>query len=88
MIWHFCIDSTEKRALDLCDGSMHVGEGLGNGYGYGWGYAGNGRLGGDGCGSGDRPGVWSDGYAAAVGDGWGNGLYSHYGDGYNSTDEW
>ena len=31
MNWHFCIVSTEKRALDLCRGSMNEGEGWGCG---------------------------------------------------------
>ena len=26
MNWHFCVDSTEKRALDLCGGSMNKGK--------------------------------------------------------------
>ena len=38
MNWHFCIDSTEKRALDLCRGSMNKGSGSGSGSGYGDGY--------------------------------------------------
>ena len=48
MNWRFCIDSTEKRALDLCLGTMNkvdgdgyswgTGNGDGYGCGYGWGF--------------------------------------------------
>ena len=79
MLWHFCIDSAENRALYLCDGSMHEGEGLGNGRGrcgsvpsYDDGYGAGERTNhlGDGCG--DGPG-WGYGDDEGGGDGFGYG---------------
>ena len=67
MNWHFCIDSTEKRALDLCRGSMNKGDGSswGSCYGSGWG---SGY--GDGYGWGDGDGYgWGDSYGSDDGDG-------------------
>ena len=67
MNWHFCIDSTEKRALDLCRGSMNKGDGFGRGngggrgYGYGNGYGCSGGYGsgyGYTGGYGSSPQVW------------------------------
>ena len=40
MHWKLCIDTVEKRALNLCSGSMNKGNGYGSccGSGYGDGY--------------------------------------------------
>ena len=61
MNWRFCIDSAEKRALDLCRGSMNKGYGYGSGFGwdYGVGYS-------DSWGSGYS---WGYGYGDCYGDG-------------------
>ena len=80
MIWHFCIDNAEKRALDLCDGSMHVGEGLGNGRGQ----SGSVPSYDDGYGAGDRTNYWGGG--CGDGPGWGYGDDEGDGDGYGYGD--
>ena len=57
--WKLYIDSPQKRALDLCEGSLDVGNGWGDGADWGdrWG---------DGRGSGYR-----DSFGISNGDGWG-----------------
>ena len=77
MNWHFCIDSAEKRALDLCPLTPE-GSGWGDGYKTG-----------DGFGSGRGAGVdkYDEGngphndliYSNQDGDGWGDGAEG-YGD--------
>ena len=62
--WKICIDSPQKRALDLCGGSLTGGDGYGDGGGYSYG-DGSG-LGYD-AGRGDGHG---DGHGWANGDGW------------------
>ena len=59
MNWHFCIDSAEQKALDLCYGDMETFDGWGNG---------DGDLDGDGCG-------FPPNYGTLCGDGfgWGEG---------------
>ena len=37
MHWKLCIDTVEKRALNLCSGSMNKGNGYGSCYGSGYG---------------------------------------------------
>ena len=84
--WKLCIDSPQKRALDLYGGSLTEGSGYVNGWagrvprrrpadgwGDGYGY-------GDSAGDDDGEG-WGDGFGD--GDGYGN----CYGDGW-SSDEW
>ena len=83
MNWRFCIDSTQKRALKLCRGSMDEGDGVSGAalFGGGWGY---GVGDGDGCGQRRRHG---DGYV----DDWGNGCGCGYGLGNGdggSPEEW
>jgi hypothetical protein len=62
MNWRICIDSPQKRALDLCSGTMNKGRGSG----YDWNY---------GSGSGVRPargfgdGVGSGGFGDGEGSG-------------------
>jgi hypothetical protein len=73
MNWKLYIDSPEKRALDLCVGSMEEG----NGYGYG---RVNGR--GDGYGRGNGRGD-GDGYDYGRGCGYGDGR-----GGGSSASEW
>jgi len=46
MNWRFCVYTPEQRALDLCSGSMNVGNGCGGGDCDGYGYS-------DGAGAGD-----------------------------------
>jgi len=80
MSWKLYIDSREKIALDLCDGSMDKGGGWGNGYGNGYD---------DGDGDGWGSGWASFGYGRS--DGWGSGWASYgragNGDG-TSASEW
>ena len=40
MNWRFCVDTREQRALDLCSGSMNVGNGFGGVADYGYGAGG------------------------------------------------
>ena len=71
MRWHFCINSTEKRALTRYCGTMNKGDGYGAGLSTdidGRGYGTEGYMNGDGSGvgsgvyghtySGDGDGVW------------------------------
>jgi len=56
----FCIDTREKRALDICLGSMICGEGFGEGFDWG-----NGS--GDGWGDGMDGDSYGDGYGDSFG---------------------
>jgi hypothetical protein len=61
VIFRFCIDSTQKRALALCRGSMDEGDGYGSGYGTpdGGGYGSGYGLDGDrGAPDGGSPAEW------------------------------
>ena len=55
MRWNFCIDTVEKRALNLCHDSMNKDRDCCYGYGYGGG-SGDGYS--DGYGDGFSPEVW------------------------------
>ena len=67
MNWRICIDSPQKRALDLCSGTMNKGRGSG----YDWNY---------GSGSGVRPARgFGDGVGSGTGFGDGVGSGSGYG---------
>ena len=73
MSWHFCVDSTEKRALDLCGGSLTEGGGFGHIVARGYG-----GPNGDGN-------VDSFGYANRRGDGHGCGYATANGNGRSAT---
>lgn len=66
MIWHFCVDSTEKRALNLCFGTLTAGDSWEavDDIGCGWVY---GNIGGD------NDASVGDGYGDGDGDGYGYG---------------
>jgi len=83
--WKLYVDSPEKRALDLCRGSMDEGDGRGSPYSWGpsddgWGNGDAGYSYGTGCGNG-----YGYGLGNGNGYGWGAGFVN--GDGYSST-EW
>ena len=69
--WKLCIDSPQKRALDLCGGSLTEGDGIIDDYcDYDGRGSGHGYINGDGSGLGYSAG-WGDGHGD--GHGWVNG---------------